>query len=144
VARAGLNDLTEMGPALDPLKRAAVPILFASLAIALLCVPRLPTLCPMRVMFHVPCPSCGLTRAARLALSGDWAGATRMHPLWLAVLPFSGLVGAAECAAYLRDQRWGRWAELTWVKRIGAGILVALVTLWIARQCGAFGGPVPI
>ncbi len=67
-----------------------------------------------------------------------------MHPLWLVVLPYVGLVGAAECFAYLRDGSWGQWTGRRGVKRVGLGIVVALVAVWIARQMGALGGPVAI
>jgi len=126
------------------LERAAVPLLLASLALVLVAVPGLPALCPVRRIFHLPCPSCGLTRAARLALAGNWKGATRMHPLWLVVLPYVGFVGLAECVDHVRGGGWGRWAGHGGVKRMGWGIAAALVALWIAREMGALGGPVAI
>jgi hypothetical protein len=126
------------------LHRSVVPLLLATLAILLVWVPGIPSFCPMRLMLHVPCPSCGLTRAARLVLAGDWGGATRMHPLWIVVLPYVGLVGAAECVGYLRDGHWGRWAGRGAVKRLGWAIAMALVAVWIAREMGALGGPVAI
>ena len=126
------------------LERAAVPLLLASIVLALVWAPWIPPLCPSRRIFHVPCPSCGLTRAARLALVGEWGAATRMHPLWLVVLPYLGLVGVGECAGHVRDGRWGRWAGHRATKWAGLCILVALVVVWVARQWGAFGGPVAI
>jgi hypothetical protein len=126
------------------LQRSVVPLLLATLGLLLVWVPGIPSFCPMRLALHVPCPSCGLTRSARLALAGDWGGATRMHPLWLVVLPYVGLVGAAECVGYLGDGRWGRWAGRPAVKRLGCAIAMALVAVWIAREMGALGGPVAI
>ena len=43
-----------------------------------------PTLCLQRLLFHVPCAGCGLTRAFRAAVRGDFAGALRAHPGWWA------------------------------------------------------------
>jgi hypothetical protein len=110
----------------------------------LVAVPGIPSLCPMRRILHVPCPSCGLTRAARLALGGDWGSATRTHPLWPVVLPYVGVVGSGECVGYLLDGKWGWWTGRSAVRRAGAGIVMTLIALWIARQMGAFGGPVAI
>jgi hypothetical protein len=142
VARAGLvGDVVRRGGARVFLERSAVPLILGAMASALLFVPGIPTFCPLRLMLHMPCPSCGLTRAARLALVGDWAGAARMHPLCFAVLPYVGFVGVGECATHLCDGSWGSWAGRPAMKRIGAGILVALVAVWIAREIGAFGGP---
>jgi hypothetical protein len=67
-----------------------------------------------------------------------------MHPLWLVVLPYVGLVGVAECVGYLGDGHWGRWAGQRAVKRFGWAIAMALVAVWIAREMGALGGPVAI
>ena len=40
--------------------------------------------CIVRNITGLPCPGCGMTRALITALSGDLAGAFRMHPLfWL-------------------------------------------------------------
>jgi hypothetical protein len=81
----------------------------------------------MRFVLGIPCPTCGLTRAVRLALHGDLVGATRMHPLWFVLVPF---------VAYALRRNPGRIAS--------AAVLALLVTVWIARFCGAWGGPVPI
>lgn len=48
--------------------------------------------CPIRYIFHIPCPVCGLTRAALSLLRGDFGLAFTYHPLvlfipvWLMVL----------------------------------------------------------
>lgn len=48
--------------------------------------------CPIRNIFHIPCPVCGLTRAALSLLRGDFGLAFTYHPLvlfipvWLMVL----------------------------------------------------------
>jgi len=85
-----------------------------------------------------------LTRAARLALTGDLEGATHLHPLWFVVLPYVGVVALAESRAYVRDGAWGAVLGTPRVKNLGAAILVALLVVWIARWMGAFGGPVDV
>ena len=37
--------------------------------------------CPINLLFGVPCPSCGLTRAVLLIFRGDFAAALQMHAL---------------------------------------------------------------
>ena len=42
------------------------------------------TICPMQLLFGLPCPGCGLTRAAFLLLRGDLPAAFAMHPFLFA------------------------------------------------------------
>lgn len=49
--------------------------------------------CPMALLTGLPCPGCGMTRAALLFLQGHWKAAWQMHPFFyivfvLAVLAF--------------------------------------------------------
>ena len=39
--------------------------------------------CPSEILFGLPCPGCGLTRAALLLLKGDLQGSLRMNPMLL-------------------------------------------------------------
>ena len=100
--------------------------------------------CPTATLFGVPCPMCGMTRATRLLVHGDLAGATHMHPLWPIVLPAIALFLLVETAGYARTGAWGKARTLRAMKPIGTVIVVLLVTLWVARFFGAFGGPVPV
>ena len=38
--------------------------------------------CPVRFLFGIPCPGCGITRACMAALRGEFADAFRWHPLF--------------------------------------------------------------
>ncbi len=38
--------------------------------------------CPIRLIFNIPCPGCGLTRAFLSALKLDFAASFRYHPLF--------------------------------------------------------------
>jgi hypothetical protein len=96
------------------------------------------------LLLRIPCPGCGLTRATRLALHGDLAGATHLHPLWFVVVPAVAVAAVVEMRGYLRDGRLGAVER----SRIGGAVIAviagALVVVWIARFCGALGGPVAI
>ncbi len=98
--------------------------------------------CPVLLVAGVPCPTCGVTRALLLALHGDVAGATRMHPLmWLAV-PVTLLFLGAELLGYARTRTWGGSRRIPLSKVLMLGTAVLLFALWIARFAGYFGGPV--
>ncbi len=43
--------------------------------------------CPIRFLFGVPCPGCGITRACSAFLHGHFAEAFRWHPLFLIAVP---------------------------------------------------------
>ncbi len=49
--------------------------------------PLVPGTCPSRLLFHMSCPGCGLTRSIVLLASGDWRSSWRMHHLgWLVAI----------------------------------------------------------
>jgi hypothetical protein len=114
-------------------------------------------LCPMAGLFGLPCPGCGMSRATRLVLAGRWSDAWALHPLVFVILPLLAafvlhrLWGAARGVhvelGVARDpttesagQRLGRRL----VNAFLLGVLLALLTLWVARFAGYFGGPVPV
>jgi hypothetical protein len=100
--------------------------------------------CPVLLVAGVPCPTCGITRAVRLALHGDLAGATRLHPLmWLAV-PMVALFVGAELVGYARRGAWGASRRLPLSNVLMVGTAALLFALWIARFAGMFGGPLPL
>jgi hypothetical protein len=51
--------------------------------------PATTTLCPLRAVTGVPCPSCGITRALALLERGHLAAAVRLHPFAPLVLPLA-------------------------------------------------------
>lgn len=124
------------------LRRLAAPA--ALLAAAALVLWIVPWPCPVRFVFGIPCPSCGMTRAARAALSLDFAGATHAHPLWFVVLPALGAFAALELGSYVVRGRTFGLDRRRAVRLVATGIVVLLVCVWIARFFGAFGGPVPV
>jgi hypothetical protein len=98
--------------------------------------------CPIKLVAGVPCPTCGITRACRLVLRGDFGGATRMHPLvWLAV-PVVALLLGVELVGYARTHTWGASRRLRGADALMVTTAALLFALWIARFAGYFGGPV--
>jgi hypothetical protein len=124
--------------------RAAVAaaILAGAAAVVFLRVP----LCPMALLLHVPCPGCGLTRAAFLLAHGELRAATQVHPLSMVLVPVLALFAlraaygyVASGAVRIPDDVVGRPAK------IGSAVLLAVVIgVWVARFCGMFGGPVAV
>lgn len=53
------------------------------------------TLCPTKILWGIPCPGCGITRAIKLCFEGDLWAAVRMNPniilVWI-VLPIAPLI----------------------------------------------------
>ncbi len=39
------------------------------------------SICLTRRLFHLPCPTCGMTRAFALLAKGEWSSALTLHPL---------------------------------------------------------------
>ena len=124
-------------------RRAAFPGALVAGALALLLLP-VAWPCPLRVVAGVPCPTCGMTRAARLALTGDLSGATHMHPLWWIVLPAIAILGGVEMFGYVRTGKMGLVSQRAWFKWFARVVIAAVVAVWVARFFGAFGGPVPV
>lgn len=113
------------------LRPAFVPIALG----ALLALVPLPT-CLVRLAVGLPCPACGLTRAALALAHLDIARAQRFHPLALALAGTTAVTAAL--AFLLSDAAWQRL-----VPRVLGGAGVALILVWALRFAGCFGGPVP-
>ena len=50
--------------------------------------------CPMVILFRFPCPGCGMTRAFRMVLPGQWKAAWELQPLvygWLVLGVWFGI-----------------------------------------------------
>ncbi len=134
-------------PATGRLKRAGI--------VALIAVPFVVAfsgdfpICPMAGTLGIPCPGCGLTRATLAVLHGHlWQG-MHLHPLVLLVTPIYVTVVVLGIISYVRgppalpqgrvrralDRVMGPWAMVT---------IVLLLSVWVARFFGYFGGPVPV
>ena len=98
--------------------------------------------CPFQLIAGIPCPTCGITRAVRLALHGDLAAATRLHPLvWIAV-PVVALFASVELIGYARTATWGSSRRMRGANVMMVGTAALLFVVWVARFAGYFGGAV--
>lgn len=94
-------------------------------------------LCPFAMAFGIPCPGCGLSRAAFALLRGDVHAALAVHPLSPIALP-----AALALALHVTSARPTVPSRERAVVALSAVLLVLLVAVWLARFAGAFGGPV--
>jgi hypothetical protein len=129
-------------PAAGALRRAGIIAAWGVGGLAVLLAPV--KLCMFAVLFHVPCPGCGMTRAALAMLRGDFAHAYTLHPLSIVLVPFVGAIAARQVASYVQTgNAWG--APLPrWIEPIAAALVVLLLGVWVARWCGFLGGPVSV
>ena len=104
------------------------------------------TVCPMAAVLHLPCPGCGMTRAALSMLHGDLAQAIDYHPLAPILVPLVSVYAIASAVSYIRHGTSRLDAALLRPStNFALGLLlILLLGLWIARFFGAFGGPVPV
>ncbi|MEM9379072.1 MAG: DUF2752 domain-containing protein [Planctomycetota bacterium] len=88
--------------------------------------------CLARHVFgEVGCPGCGLTRATAMALDGDLASATRLHPgVWL-------VLGVAAIAAAVHGYVAVTGISAVWTGRVlrsaRVALLGGLLLVWLAR-----------
>ena len=66
------------------IKDFIITVLIASLVIVLAVLFK--TGCPLDVVFGIPCPMCGITRAILSLLHGDIYSAFYYHPLWPVII----------------------------------------------------------
>lgn len=63
--------------------KSAVPVLGIVTLVIVMSNIILGRICPLRMIFGIPCPGCGITRAFLLALQGRFHEATEMHLFWI-------------------------------------------------------------
>jgi hypothetical protein len=120
-------------------------LLVFGLLLLLLLVTGLP-ICPTAGILGVPCPGCGMTRAALSLFSGHPLEALRHNPSVFLVLPgLMGWGGLAQLQRRRRARGLGSWPLFERATLWGTlGIGVAMVALWGLRFFGYFGGPEPV
>src|SRR5262245_19726924 len=59
-------------------------------------------LCLVAALLHVPCPGCGLTRAAFAMARGDLAHAVALQPLSVVIVPMLAWIAATHALRYVR------------------------------------------
>lgn len=55
-------------------------------------------LCPTKILFGIPCPGCGMTRAVKLCLEGKLLTAVRLNPNIILVW-----IGSSHCPFHLNN-----------------------------------------
>ncbi len=103
--------------------------------------------CPTALLFGIPCPGCGTTRAARALLSLDVAGALRIQPLAPLVLVAFALLAARGVWLVARDGHARALGEGRFGRALVRLLVVAAaleVVVWALRWFGMFGGPVAV
>lgn len=80
--------------------------------------------CPIKFIFGVSCPGCGMTRATLSALKLDFGKAFYYHPLWIILLP-----SVALCILFLKRRKMGAY-RVTLALLITAFIVTYLIRLF--------------
>jgi hypothetical protein len=74
--------------------------------------------CPIRYVFGVSCPGCGMTRACISALRLDFTAAFAYHPLWVLMVP---------TAVFIVLCRWRGWRRALHVGVMAVALLLCAV-----------------
>jgi hypothetical protein len=104
-------------------------------------------ICPTATFLGIPCPGCGLTRATLELAHGHLGAAVALHPLAPVISPLFAWLTAKAALDYVRGpsaRRGDDTQRARWTTRIGAALLIGLLSVWVVRFFGAFGGPVPV
>lgn len=103
-------------------------VLLAAAYITVANLLRIPV-CPMVLLTGLPCPGCGMTRAAVLFLQGHWRQAWQMHPFFYVLLV---LAAAAAFSRYVLGR------EAAAVKRTVVVVLALSVFFYAYRMVWEF------
>ncbi len=139
-----LNEPAQRGLA----RRISWLLLLALLSILLLQLEY--SVCPFANLTGHPCPGCGMTRAGLALLHLDMAHAVALHPLSVVCVPIVALVAVDAATRYVLGQspRWSQWLLRPFTgpgsNWLWAMLAAALLSVWVARFAGAFGGPVDL
>jgi hypothetical protein len=103
--------------------------------------------CPVAMIFHRPCPGCGITRAIELLVGGHVSASIRMHPLAVPALAALALLASSTIRATLETGS----PALFHRDPLGRVALAALavfyvgaLVVWGLRSFGYLGGPVSV
>ena len=96
--------------------------------------------CPLQHFTGVPCPGCGMSRAAFALLRLDFAEAWSWNPGLMLLLPFLAVLGLRAAVRYVRTGRAGP----TRGEQIVIGLMVAfLVVYGVVRNLPGFAWLAP-
>jgi hypothetical protein len=130
-------------PARSTIERAGIVGTLSALGIAVLFSPF--KLCLMALVLRLPCPGCGMTRAAMALAQGDFARAVALHPLSPVMAPLMAGVLVRQAVAYVRTgAKFGTGPVPRPLELLAAMMALLLIAVWVARFFGFFGGPVDL
>jgi hypothetical protein len=96
--------------------------------------------CPFKVVTGLPCPGCGMTRAAIALLHGDPGASFYYHPLGIPLVLTAVAIGLADGWYWWRSRQLGsRSAPPAWlIERVMLSpapwvAIAALVVVWLVR-----------
>lgn len=92
------------------------------------------TSCPIRLGTGLPCPGCGITRAAILLLTGRWQQAWQMNPVIFPIVLSALYYGMNR---YFLNRKAG---EMKWIIM---GIVIMLLAVYILHMKRYFPGREP-
>ncbi len=93
--------------------------------------------CPMMIVFHFPCPGCGMTRALWMVLSGKWGQAWELQPLVFGWIILGLWFGTRR---YLKN----RTKPSKWMKGFLVLLLLGMLGLYAWRVVYGFPGKLAV
>lgn len=111
-------------------KDLQIYIALACLFLALVFLKFLET-CPLKILFGIPCPGCGLTRSYIFAFQGKFAEATSMHPFWI---PITLLFIAFIVVRYLivNEEKYKKCMNV--IKILACVLVASMIAFYIYRM----------
>lgn len=97
--------------------------------------------CPSVILWHRPCPGCGLTTAFSALLHGDISGSLAAHPLGLVLYALFTVSALVAIGAYLRRYRWETNNPIS--NRFLMSIFVVVIAVGLFRFCTVRMVPMP-
>lgn len=113
----------------------ACVVLGLSVTLAYLHLPGPP--CLVRLLCHIPCPGCGLTRSFKTLCGGNVVDSLRYHPLGLPLFAlltmYAVSIMAAGSFSYFRTVR-DRIEAAVLNPKFWLGATVLLISVWVVRM----------
>ena len=96
---------------------------------SLFCQAQQITICPLRALFSIPCPTCGSTRVLSALLRGEWSAAFACNPLATVLAIGSAFYVLLAIILFLVQRKIPvlRASRRGWLSMAGGGLLLALV-----------------
>ena len=94
--------------------------------------------CPFKLLFHLPCPGCGLTRSLAALWHGDLLVSFRYHPLGAPL--FAGALASCLMAIAPGAAQRQLQALLPKQRILSLSLLAVLLTIWAARLTAIAAG----